>query len=78
MDEGLLHKKLRTLEQQRAQSDDLNALVYGEGRSPSELPVTPLFLFDRKGKGYLEAECHNSGLMKTYLLERVQRVLDPR
>ena len=31
MDEGLLHKKLRTLEQQRAQSDDLNALLTREG-----------------------------------------------
>ncbi len=69
--------RLRALERAVRAGDDVR-LVYGEGRSPSELPVTPLFLFDRKGKGYLEAECHNSGLLKTYLLERVQRVLDPR
>ena len=69
--------RLRPLER-AARAGESVRLVYGEGRSPSELPVTPLFLFERKGKGYLEAECHHSGLLKTYLLERVQRVLDPR
>lgn len=50
-------------------------LVYGGGlEPPAELPVLPLFLYQRKGKGYLEAECQQSGLLKTYLIERIQKV----
>lgn len=69
--------RLRPLERAASSGEEVR-LVYGDGRSSSELPVMPLFLFERKSKGYLEAECLQSGLLKTYLLERIQRVLEPR
>jgi hypothetical protein len=38
------------------------------------LPVTPRLLFEQGERAYLEAECARSGLIKTYRLDRVQRV----
>jgi DNA polymerase III epsilon subunit-like protein len=53
------------------------ALLYGDGEGPpAALRVLPRFLFERRGKGYLEAECLASGLLKTYLLEKVRNVVD--
>ena len=49
-------------------------LVYGEDQATSHLPVTPRLLFEQGKRGYLEAECARSGLLKTYRLDRVQRV----
>ncbi len=43
--------------------------------APATLSLTPSFLYRRNRKDYMEAECHQSGLLKTYLLERVLKVL---
>ncbi len=51
-------------------------LVYGAPPEPPlPLPVVPWLLFRQAEKSYLEAECCSSGLLKTYRLDRVQRVL---
>lgn len=51
-------------------------LVYGEEGPPSNLAVLPRILFAMGDKGYLEAECERSSTIKTYRLDRIQRVLD--
>ncbi len=67
--------RLRPLERARDAGDEVT-LVYGDGNDhPARLAVRPGFLFERRGKGYLEAECLRSGALKTYLLERVRKVL---
>jgi DNA polymerase III epsilon subunit family exonuclease len=51
-------------------------LVYGEDeRPPARLEVVPQLLYSVRDRDYLEAECVASGLLKTYRLDRVQRVL---
>lgn len=52
-------------------------LLYGGTDSgvPSTLPVLPRLLFERHKKSYLEAECVRSGTLKTYLLDRIQKVM---
>jgi DNA polymerase III epsilon subunit family exonuclease len=51
-------------------------LLYGSGDEPPvELPVVPQLLYSAQKKGYLEAECLNSGLVKTYRLDRIHKVL---
>jgi len=51
-------------------------ISYGDGTAPAAaLPVLPRFLYRRSGKGYLEAECLQSGLLKTYLIDRIQKLL---
>ncbi len=51
-------------------------LLYGSGEEPPvELPVVPRLLYTAQKKGYLEAECLSTGLLKTYRLDRIRRVL---
>lgn len=50
-------------------------LVYGGDDSVAQLAVAPRLLFEMGDKGYLEAECIRSGTIKTYRLDRVQKVL---
>jgi DNA polymerase III epsilon subunit-like protein len=50
-------------------------LVYGEAHATSRLAVTPRLLFEQGERGYLEGECALSSTIKTYRLDRVQRVL---
>jgi DNA polymerase III epsilon subunit family exonuclease len=70
-----LARKLRALE--RAVGSDVElTLVYGEGEQPAlRLGVRPRFLFQRNKTGYLEAECLRTNTLKTYRLDRVQKVL---
>ena len=50
-------------------------LVYGaEGEPPVELPVAPRLMYSAHKKGYLEAECLVSGVLKTYRMDRIHRV----
>lgn len=51
-------------------------LLYGEEGAPARLPVAPRMLFTLGERGYLEAECVRSGTLKTYRLDRVQRIVD--
>jgi DNA polymerase III epsilon subunit family exonuclease len=50
-------------------------LLYGDGESaPARLAVAPRILFSSGERAYLEAECVRSGTLKTYRLDRIQRV----
>ncbi len=51
-------------------------VLYGEEGPVSPLRIAPRLLFESGDKGYMEAECLRSGLLKTYRLDRVQRVLE--
>jgi DNA polymerase III epsilon subunit family exonuclease len=69
-----LNARLRSLER-ATREEVLVTLLYGEGMAkPTPLPVHPRFLFERGGKGYLEGECGRTGLLKTYLLNKVRGV----
>jgi DNA polymerase III epsilon subunit family exonuclease len=69
-----LSQRLRPLE--RACRDrERVTLVYGVEEVPAQLSVAPRILYAMGDKGYLEAECLRSGLLKTYRLDRVQRVV---
>lgn len=70
-----LARRLRPLEHALRDDDEIT-LLYGEGNaSPARLGVRPRFLYQRKQVGYLEAECLRSATLKTYRLDRVQKVL---
>jgi DNA polymerase-3 subunit alpha (Gram-positive type) len=51
-------------------------ILYGENEGPSRLSILPRILFESRRRGYMEAECARSGLLKTYRLDRVHRVLE--
>ena len=66
--------RLRPLQRACDRGDSVD-LLYGESSSaPAKLPVFPRMLFRRNQKSYLEAECERSGTLKTYRLDRIQRV----
>lgn len=67
--------RLRPLERALAAGEPVQLVYAREDGAPTPLHVQPRFLFERRGKSYLEAECQSSGLLKTYLLERVRKVL---
>jgi DNA polymerase III epsilon subunit family exonuclease len=70
-------RRLRPLVEAVKSGEDV-ILVYGEGdQHPVSLPVRPRFLYQRRKAGYMEAECQRSATLKTYRLDRVQRVLAP-
>ena len=51
-------------------------LLYGEaGARPATLEVVPWLLYASAERSYLEAECCSSGMLKTYRLDRIQRIL---
>lgn len=50
-------------------------LHYGDpGTPPVALAVIPWLLFEQRERTYLEAECCASGTLKTYRLDRIQRL----
>jgi DNA polymerase-3 subunit epsilon len=50
-------------------------MLYGAaGAPPASLPVVPWLIFEQADRDYLEAECCNSGKLKTYRLDRIQRL----
>lgn len=51
-------------------------MLYGEESGLARLAVSPRILFESKRRGYMEAECARSGLLKTYRLDRVQKIFD--
>ena len=51
-------------------------VLYGEAEELSRLSVQPRILFESRRRGYMEAECMRSGLLKTYRLDRVRRILE--
>lgn len=69
-----LSPRLRALESAARDGAEVTLLYGGGATAPARLPVLPRMLYERHKKSYLEAECLQSGLLKTYLLERVQKV----
>lgn len=51
-------------------------ILYGEDEGVARLSVAPRILFESRRRGYMEAECARSGLLKTYRLDRVHRIFD--
>lgn len=70
-----LSPRLRPLERATTSGEPVRLVYAREDGAPTPLDVVPRFLFRRKGKDYLEAECRASSLLKTYLLRRVRKVL---
>lgn len=70
-----LPQRLRALERACRERERL-LLLYGEEGAPARLSVAPHLLYEMGDKGYLEAECLRSGTLKTYRLDRVQRILE--
>jgi hypothetical protein len=70
-----LSQRLRRLERACRERERVT-LVYGIEEVPAQLLVAPRILYSMGDKGYLEAECARSGLIKTYRLDRVARVLE--
>lgn len=68
-----LAQRLRALEA-ACRNRERVTLVYGQANETARLGVTPHLLFEQGERGYLEGECARSGLIKTYRLDRVQRV----
>lgn len=68
-------QRLRALERACRDRDHV-VLVYGEEGAPARLAVAPRILYEMGERAYLEAECTRTGTLKTYRLDRVQRVLD--
>jgi DNA polymerase III epsilon subunit family exonuclease len=69
-----LSQRLRRLER-ACRGRERVTLVYGIEEVPAQLVVSPRVLYQMGDKGYLEAECVRSGLIKTYRLDRVVRVV---
>lgn len=66
--------RVRQLERARLDKEVVRLVYGGAIGHPARPSVLPRFLFQDKDKGYLEAECQSSGTLKTYRLDRVQRV----
>jgi DNA polymerase III epsilon subunit-like protein len=75
MPRARLKQRLRPLERACAEGREVTLLYGDEQEAPARLPVRPRVLYEQGTKGYLEAECRLSGTLKTYRLDRVQRVL---
>ncbi len=70
--------RLRPLERAVSDEEAVRIVYARQDGAPTPIDVLPRFLFERRGKSYLEAECQASGMLKTYLLERVRKVLPAR
>ena len=68
--------RLRPLTEAVRNGDEVTLLYGGSDTGiPSSLHVLPRLLYERHKKSYLEAECSRTGLLKTYLLDRIQKVV---
>jgi len=70
-----LRPRHRPLERACAARSRVTLLYGSEPEPPAALPVVPWLLYRQSDKSYLEAECCSSGLLKTYRLDRIHRVL---
>jgi DNA polymerase III epsilon subunit family exonuclease len=70
-----LPQRLRRLERACREREAVT-LLYGEDDAPSRLLVRPRILYAMGERSYLEGECQRSGTIKTYRLDRVQRVIE--
>lgn len=68
--------RLRGLAEAVRNGDEVTILYGGADTGvPATLEVLPRLLYERHKKSYLEAVCPRTGSLKTFLLERVQKVL---
>ncbi len=68
------NREVRKLERALASGTPVG-LAYGErGQRRVPIKVQPQFLFTRGGREYMEGLCQSSGLLKTYRIDRIQRV----
>jgi len=70
-----LKPRLRDLERACHERRRVRLLYGAAGAAPAPLEVVPWLLFGQSDRGYLEAECCASGTLKTYRLDRIQRLL---
>lgn len=70
-----LARRLRPLESARIAGEGVTVLYGAGAEAPATVRFAPRFFFERGGNDYLEAECQSSGLLKTYRLDRVRKVL---
>ncbi len=69
-----LPRRLRPLETSAKDGAQV-VLHYGDkDQHPIPLPVFPRLIYKLRERGYLEGECVNAGILKTYRLDRIQRV----
>ncbi|HED66885.1 MAG TPA: hypothetical protein ENJ09_15185 [Planctomycetes bacterium] len=66
--------QVRVLEAARREELPVTLCYGGSSSPPARITVTPRLLYRGRDHCYIEAECHASGLLKTYRLDRVQRV----
>ena len=67
--------RLRALERATDDGEEITLLYGTKGETPSQLAIRPRFLYQRHKTGYVEAECLRSNSLKTYRLDRVQKIL---
>ena len=67
--------RLRPLERAIAEDTSVTLAYALEDGAPVPIEVHPRFLYQRHGKSYLEGECLSTSTLKTYLLERIRKVL---
>ena len=70
-----LRPRHRSLERACATRSRVTLLYGAEPEPPAQLAVVPWLLYRQSEKSYLETECCSSGLLKTYRLDRIHRVL---
>jgi DNA polymerase III epsilon subunit family exonuclease len=71
-------RRVRGLETARQEGATV-VMTYGDSdTAPARLQVTPRMLYRWRERDYLEAECGQTGLLKTYRLDRVHKVEEAR
>lgn len=65
---------VRRLEAAQREGNAVRLLYGARGTRPAPLEVVPRLLYQERKRGYLEGECASSGLLKTYRIDRIQRV----
>jgi DNA polymerase III epsilon subunit family exonuclease len=68
-------RRIRALSASLGTGDEVRLLYGTSAELPATLSVLPRFAYRRRDKDYLEAECCRSGILKTYRLDRVQKIL---
>jgi DNA polymerase III epsilon subunit family exonuclease len=68
-------RRIRALGDNLDSGEELTLLYGSAGEQAATLKVRPRFAYRRRDKDYLEAECSSSGILKTYRLDRVQKIL---
>jgi DNA polymerase III epsilon subunit-like protein len=68
-------RRIRALGASLGTGDEIKLLYGSSSEHPATLSVLPRFAYRRRDKDYLEAECCHSGILKTYRLDRVQKIV---